>query len=315
MHFAADDASGAPAPRNAPPSSRWLRDDDPHWPPLWRTLDAPPPAAHACGATVALTRPCVGIVGTRNATPRGLAVARELAGRLAAAGWVVTSGLARGIDAAAHRGALDAGGLTVAVMATGNDGCYPHGHRGLLAQVRAHGCSLTQFSPGTPPLKHHFLQRNELLAGLVHGVVVVEAPLGSGALDTARRALDAGREVFAVPGPVEGDWYRGCHQLLREGAWLVERAEDVLAVLGLPDAAGLLARDAERAAAATPLPQHAAARWLWDRLDLGGAGRDELRRQWPGDERGFIEGLSALELAGLIHRLPGGRLARRLPGG
>ena len=222
MHLPANDAAAAP------PAPRWLRDDDPHWPPLWHTLDVPPPAVHACGDTSVLARPCLGIVGTRGASPRGLALARDLARRLAAAGWVVTSGLARGIDAAAHKGALDAGGDTVAVMATGTDGCYPWAHRGLLAQVRAHGCSITQFAPGTPPLKHHFLQRNELLAGLVHGVIVVEAPAHSGALDTARRALDAGREVFAVPGPVDVETSRGCHQLLRDGAWLVEQAEDVL---------------------------------------------------------------------------------------
>lgn len=296
----------------ASPAARWLRADDPDWPPLWRVLDLPPPAIHVCGVPGALARPCLGIVGTRRASPRGLVVARDLARRLAAAGWVITSGLARGIDAAAHKGALDAGGLTVAVMATGNDGCYPSVHRGLLAQVRRQGCSITQFRPGTPPLKHHFLQRNELLAGMVHGVIVVEAPGHSGALDTARRALDAGREVFAVPGPVDVESSRGCHQLLREGACLVEKAEDVLEVLGAPDQAGLITGDAAHAAAVPSLPDHAAARWLWDRLDLGGTGRDVLRRQWPGDERGFIEGLTALELAGLIHRLPGGLLARRL---
>lgn len=296
----------------APPSARWLRADDPDWPPLWRVLDLPPPTVHACGVTAALARPCLGIVGTRRASPRGLVVAHDLARRLAAAGWVIASGLARGIDAAAHKGALDAGGLTVAVMATGNDGCYPWAHRGLLAQVRAQGCSITQFAPGTPPLKHHFLQRNELLAGMVLGVIVVEAPGHSGALDTARRALNAGREVFAVPGPVDVESSRGCHQLLREGACLVEKAEDVLEVLGTPDQAALLAADVAFAAAAPPLPDHAAARWLWGRLDLGGARRDDLRRQWPGDERGFIEGLTALELAGLIRRLPGGLLARRL---
>jgi DNA processing protein len=310
LHF--PDGALPAAPRTVAAQARWLRDDDPHWPPLWRTLDVPPPAVHACGMTGALARPCLGIVGTRNATPRGLAFARDLAQRLSAAGWVITSGLARGIDAAAHKGALDAGGLTVAVMATGNDGCYPYAHRGLLAQVRAQGCSITQFRPGTPPLKHHFLQRNELLAGLVHGVVVVEAPKDSGALDTARRALNAGREVFAVPGPVDGKRYEGCHNLLREGACLVEKAEHVLEVLGLPDRDGLIRGDAARAAATPPLPDHAAARWLWDRLDPNGTGRDELRRQWPGDEHGFIEGVTALELAGLIHRLPGGLLARRI---
>jgi DNA processing protein len=292
----------------APDAETCLHPSDPNWPPLWRPLLLMPPSIHVRGDASVLAGPCLGVVGTRRATPRGLAVAHGLARKLAAAGWVIVSGLARGIDAAAHRGALEAGGRTVAVMATGNDLCYPRAHRGLLAQVRAQGCSVTEFPPGTPPLRHHFLQRNRLLAGMVTGVIIVEAPYRSGALNTAREALDAGRDVFAVPGPVDVETSQGCHQLLREGAWLVETAADVFQVLGAPDPAGALAATGPGPA----LPDHAAARWLFDRLDLEGRGRDELRRQWPGDEAGFVEGLTALEMAGLIRRLPGGRLARRL---
>lgn len=292
----------------APAAEVCLNVTDPNWPPLWRPLELMPGGIHVSGDPSVLARPCLGIVGTRRATPRGLAVARGLAQKLAAAGWVIVSGLARGIDAAAHGGALEAGGWTVAVMATGNDRCYPPAHRGLLAQIRARGCSVTEFAAGTPPLKHHFLQRNRLLAGMVKGVIIVEAPVRSGALSTAREALDAGREVFAVPGPVDVETSRGCHRLLREGACLVESAADVLEVLGAPDPAGALTGLGAGAA----LPDHAAARWLLGRLDLEGCGRDQLRRQWPGDERGFVEGLTELELAGLIRRLPGGRLARRL---
>ena len=287
---------------------RFLTPEDPCWPPLWRPLDPPPPGVWAHGDPRVLKCPCLGIVGTRRATARGVVVARALARQLAAAGWVIASGLARGIDAAAHRGALDGGGWTVAVMATGTDRCYPTAHRGLLAEIRARGCSLTQFPAGTPPLKHHFLERNQLLASLASGVIVVEAPARSGALATAREALDAGREVFAVPGPVDLETSRGCHQLLRDGAILVESAADVLAAVGIPDPAGLAALDDED----RPRPQQAGALWLYARLDLEGCARDELRRQWPGDEQGFVEGLSALEMCGLIRRLPGGRLARRL---
>jgi DNA processing protein len=299
----------------APAASRYLTPADPHWPPLWRVLDDAPAGVYASGDTAALARPCLGIVGTRRATARGLALAHDLAAQLAAAGWVIVSGLARGIDAAAHRGALAVGGSTIAVMATGPDLCYPPAHRGLLAQLRARGCAVTEFAPGTPPLKHHFLQRNRLLAGLVRGVVVVEAPRESGALHTARLALEAGREVFAVPGPVDLESSRGCHRLLREGAALVESAADVLAELGAPGplpGAGGTGPDAPGQAAGPPLPDHAGAQWLHRRLDLEGCRRDDLRRHWPGDEGGFVEALTVLELAGLIQRLPGGRLARRL---
>jgi len=293
---------------HAPDTCVCLDVSDPNWPPLWRPLELMPRAIHVNGDPAVLALPCLGIVGTRRATPRGLAVARGLAQKLANAGWVIVSGLARGIDAAAHSGALEAGGRTIAVMATGNDRCYPPAHRGLLAQIRARGCSVTEFTPGTPPLKHHFLQRNRLLAGMCKGVIIVEAPVRSGALTTAREALDAGRDVFAVPGPVDVETSRGCHRLLREGACLVESAADVLEVLGAPDAAGALTG----LGAGPALPDHAAARWLHARLDLEGCGRDQLRRQWPGDEQGFVEGVTALEMAGLIRRLPGGRLARRL---
>ncbi len=282
---------------------------DAHWPASWQPDRSQKiTELHVEGDAEALRGLCIGLVGTRRPTHRGLEVARTLAGQLAATGCVVVSGLAHGIDAAAHRGALVAGGRTVAVMATGTDRCYPQAHRGLLREIRRCGCSVTPFPPGTPPLKHHFLLRNQVLALLVELVVVVEAPLKSGALVTAREAADADRDVMAVPGPVDAETSRGCHQLLREGAGLVETAADILAALR--------ARAPLRPAPPLPpgpvLPDHAAARWLWRRLDLGGCGRDELRREWGGDERSFVDGLTALELAGLIRRLPGGQLARSI---
>lgn len=296
--------------RRAPAPDDYLRltRREPGWPARW-DVDAAPgiTALHVQGDVAVLGAPCLGIVGTRGPSPRGLEVARVLAGQLAAAGFVIVSGLARGIDAAAHRGALEAGGRTVAVMATGTDRCYPHAHRGLLAEIRARGCSVTPFAAGTPPLPHHFLVRNQVLALLSDGVLVVEAPLRSGALVTAREAADANREVFAVPGPVDIETSRGCHKLLREGACLVESAADVVAAF-----AGSAQLRLPLPEPGPPLPDLAAARWLWKRLDLGGCARDELRRLWPGDERGFIDGLTALELAGLIRRLPGGLVARSI---
>jgi len=279
------------------------------WPASWQPERSPLiTELHVEGDASALRGLCIGIVGTRQPTARGLEVARVLAAQLAATGCVVVSGLARGIDAAAHRGALAAGGRTVAVMATGTDLCYPQAHRGLLREIRRQGCSVTPFAPGTPPLRHHFPLRNQVLALLVEAVVVVEAPSRSGALTTAREAADADREVLAVPGPVDAETSRGCHRLLRDGAGLVESAADILAALG--SRAPLL--PAPPLPAAPPLPDHAAARWLWRRLDLGGRGRDELRREWAGDERSFVDGLTALEMGGLIRRLPGGRLARSI---
>lgn len=297
--------------RTAPATAdyRYLTREGPDWPAAWPPDVAPGiDGLHAQGDVSALGCRCLGIVGTRRPTARGLEVTRVLAGQLAAAGWIIVSGLARGIDAAAHRGALEAGGRTVAVMATGTDVCYPHAHRGLVREIRAHGCTVTPFPAGTPPLKYHFLQRNQVLALLVEAVVVVEAPLQSGAMVTAREAGDAGREVFAVPGPVDVETSRGCHQLLRDGAGLVETTLDILRGLRQP----VPAVGSFTPPPAPPLPDHAGARWLYGQLDLGGCGREELRRRWPGDERAFSDGLTVLELAGLIHRLPGGRVARRL---
>ena len=285
-----------------------LRRGAPGWPELLDQLHDTPPSLHTVGDAALLLRPCLAIVGTRRATPRGLAVARTLGAQLAARGRTVVSGLALGIDGAAHRGALDAGGPTVAVMATGPDTTYPPAHRGLRREIEAAGCTVTECAPGTPPLRYAFPRRNRLIAGLSRAVIVVEAPLRSGALLTAQLALDADREVFAVPGPVDLETSRGCHGLLREGAHLLESAADVDRVLGLPGPAPDPA-----AAFGPPRPAAgSAARWILDRLDLEGTPRDVLYARWPGTDPEWSEGLLALELAGLIRRLPGGRLAPTL---
>lgn len=271
----------------------------------------PPEILHIQGDKAWLNRPALAIVGTRRASNRGLAVAEGLARALSLRGWVIVSGLARGVDAAAHRGALSAGGGTVAVMATGPDLIYPRSHSGLHRDVVAQGCSITEHLPGTPPLKHHFPHRNRLIAALARAVIVVEAPLRSGAMHTARVALDYDREVFAVPGPIDLDNSRGCHRLLRDGAHLIESSDDVARILGDPEPqTGSRAGDLFKGAL-EPAPQ-SSARWIMDRLDLEGVKRDELRLRWPGNEETWIEGLTALELAGLIRRLPGGRIARRI---
>lgn len=173
------------------------------------------------------------IVGSRRPTPYGEAVAERLAADLAAAGTVVVSGLARGIDAAAHRGALDAGGVTVAVLGTGVDVVYPAENAALAAELLERGGALvSEFADGTPPRRGHFPKRNWTMAALSDAVVVVEAAEGSGALITAEAALALDREVMAVPGSVFSPLSVGTHQLLRDGAGLVQNARDVLAVLG-----------------------------------------------------------------------------------
>jgi len=284
-----------------------LRRGGPGWPALLEQLHDPPVRLHVVGDAAVLGRPCIAVVGTRRATARGLAVARTLGAQLAARGWTVVSGLALGIDGAAHRGALDAGGATAAVMATGPDRTYPPAHGRLRTEIERAGCTVTECDPGTPPLRFAFPRRNRLIAGLCVGVVVVEAPARSGALITAQMAADDDREVFAVPGPVDLETSRGCHHLLREGAHLVEDAADVERVLGRPSAAPSRAQADPR----LPAPG-SAARWILDRIDLEGTSRDALRTRWPGDEATWSEGLLALELAGLIRRLPAGRLARTI---
>lgn len=191
------------------------------------------PDLHVRGRWPPPAGPRVAIVGSRRPTPYGEAVAERLAADLAAAGTVVVSGLARGIDAAAHRGALDAGGVTVAVLGTGVDVVYPAENAALAAELLERGGALvSEFADGTPPRRGHFPKRNWTMAALSDAVVVVEAAEGSGALITAEAALALDREVMAVPGSVFSPLSVGTHQLLRDGAALVQNARDVLAVLG-----------------------------------------------------------------------------------
>ena len=205
----------------------------PGYPPPLAEIAVPPIALEVAGNTD-LAVPAVAIVGSRRATPYGIANAERFAAGLAAAGLVVVSGLARGVDAAAHRAALRAGGRTVAVLGSAHDHLYPPEHRELAGDCSASGAVLTEFSPGTRPLPHHFPRRNRIIAGLTLGTLVVEAAERSGSLATARHAVDSGREVFAVPGPIGSDTSAGCHALIRVGAALVTSVTEILEELGLP---------------------------------------------------------------------------------
>jgi DNA processing protein len=214
---------------------RSLPQHTPDYPALLARIADPPRRLWLRGDPSALAMPCVAIVGSRAASPYGLRVAEQLAADLARVGITVVSGLARGVDSAAHHGALTAG-RTVAMLGCGVDVIYPPEHEALAQRIlEAHGALVSELPPGTPPRRGNFPRRNRLISGVSLAVVVVEASIRSGSLQTARFALDQGREVLAVPGPVVGERFRGSHGLLRDGAKLVESASDILEELWWPD--------------------------------------------------------------------------------
>jgi len=215
-----------------------LRIDDPDYPALLRRLPDAPKLLYVHGAVERLWHPAIAIVGSRRATAGGLDNARGWARAFVRAGWSVASGMAAGIDTAAHLGALDVDGPTVAVLGTGIDVPFPARNAALMADIAARGVVVSEYPPGTPPQPWQFPKRNRIVAGLSLGTLVVEAQHRSGALITARLAADAGREVFAVPGSIRNPMARGCHRLLRDGATLVESPEEVIAALA-PVAAAL----------------------------------------------------------------------------
>jgi DNA processing protein len=204
----------------------------PGYPPLLATIGDPPPVLWVRGQPSVLSHRAVALIGSRAATPYALEVARRLSGELAGRGVTVVSGLARGADAAAHRGCLDAGGLTVAVLGSGPDVIYPAEHRDLAVSICEKGALVSELGPGAPPLQEHFPLRNRLISGISLAVVVVEASEKSGSLITARCALEQGRDVMAVPGSVLSGRNRGSHALLKDGAKVVETADDILEGLG-----------------------------------------------------------------------------------
>ena len=202
--------------------------DDCAYPPLLREIFDAPPVLFVRGHIDALSLPQLAIVGSRNATPGGCETAGRFAAHLGASGFCIVSGLAIGIDGAAHRGALAAKACTIGVCATGPDMTYPPRHVGLAQVIAQTGAIITEFPPGTPPRRSQFPQRNRLISGLSAGTLVIEANLRSGALITARFASEQGREVFAIPGSIHNPTARGCHQLIRAGAKLVETSNDII---------------------------------------------------------------------------------------
>ena len=290
----------------------------PGYPTALRSLPQPPAILYVRGRVELLGRPGIAVVGTRAHSTYGRDATVSFVVGLVRAGYTIISGLARGIDGIAHRTALDVGGDTIGVLGTGIDQIYPAEHEDLWKTMAERGCLVSEFPPGTPPRKWHFPQRNRIIAGLARGVLVVEAPERSGAVITAHQALEEGKEVFAVPGPIHNPASRGTNRLIQDGAALVTSAADILRILE--------SRTGE------PLPEPLAAGLDLDALDERlqrepEPGASELaRRIWAAlESESELDGLCAavgaapaalasalleLELAGLVERLPGPRYAR-----
>jgi len=283
---------------------------DAEYPARLQEIASAPPVLYVRGRMEPGDDAAVAIVGSRRATAYGEAVARELAGELARRGLIIVSGLARGIDAAAHRGALEAGGPTWAVLGSGLDEIYPPEHRGLAEEVTTSGALLSEFPLGTAPLRLHFPRRNRIISGLSLGVVVVEAGVKSGALITAHHALEQGREVFAVPGRVHAQYSEGSNRLIKAGAKLVESWEDVLVEL-VPNLKGRKrARPAE-----PPRPELTPdERRLFDLLAGGPLHIDQLivKSDWGGGRVAAV--LVGLEMKEVIRQLKG-KVFERQDGG
>jgi DNA processing protein len=275
----------------------------PHYPPLLAEIADPPLLLYCSGQLPLLAAPALAVVGSRNASAQGKANAHALSKALSGAGLTIVSGMALGIDGAAHAGALEGAGSTIAVVGSGVDQVYPQRHQGLAQQLAAHGCIVSEYALGTPPMAANFPRRNRIISGLARGVLVVEAAARSGSLITARLAGDQGRDVFAVPGSIHSALAKGCHALIRDGATLVECADDVLQVLRM----GALAP-----AASSPPPELGV---------LAALGHDPVpldtlaaRLGWSAGRLGAC--LLDLELDGLVELRPGGavqRVARDAP--
>ena len=306
-----DDTLGRVAPPIAwasLPGNHLLTWDDADYPKGLLDIGDAPVLLYYKGRRELLNAPAIAIVGSRNGSPAGIKTAEEFAEALATAGLTIISGLALGIDAAAHRGGLRAslrGGSTIAVIGTGIDRIYPPRNRELAHQIAAHGGILSEFPVGTPPLAGNFPRRNRLISGLARGVLVVEATLGSGSLITARLAGDQGRDVFAIPGSIHSPFSKGCHKLIKDGAKLVETAEDVLEELKWPNSP-----HADVATRADPLAIDGDASALLAALGFDPATPDELcaRLGWTADRVTAL--LLQLELAGNVAQTPGGRVQR-----
>ena len=290
-----------------------IAEADDRYPRLLTEIHDPPAVFYSRGEILPQDAVAVGIVGSRHATAYGRKIAEQLGSSLARAGCTIVSGLARGIDAAAHRGALDAGGRTIAVLASGLLEIYPPEHKDLAVEVAASGAVITEAPPRAVPMAGMFPQRNRIISGLSLGVIIVEATERSGALITARHAMEQGREVFAVPGRVDQRTSRGCHRLIRDGARLVESASDVLEELGplveaTPIGAGDDARTLRHPA---ELKLNELERQVLDAIDTDATGIDDIVTATNLPVARVLSTISVLEMRSLIRRVSGNSVARR----
>jgi DNA processing protein len=302
----------APDERRLDADLKWLEESataivlctDPAYPPLLKQTAGAPAALYVQGSVPLLASPQLAMVGSRSPTPAGRATARDFAAWFAHAGLTVTSGLALGIDAASHEGALRGGGATLAVYGTGLD----RAHRELAERIRVQGALVSEFPPGTAPLPENFPRRNRIIAGLTLGTLVVEAARRSGSLITARLALEAGREVFAIPGSIHSPLSQGCHQLIKSGAKLVEEAQDVVTELKFLVSKEPLTEARTAAAAGRELDKEY--EMLLDALGFDPATIDSLVARTELPSQSIASMLLILELEGRVAALPGGRYGR-----
>jgi DNA processing protein len=299
-----------PDPDRVDHALRWVEDRTNHlisladhdYPRLLLEISDPPPLLYVKGDRALLNRAALAVVGSRNASPQGSANAEAFSRELSDAGLAIVSGLALGIDAAAHRGGLAGASSSLAVVGTGLDIVYPARNRDLAHRLAATGALVSEFALGMPALAGNFPRRNRLISGLARGCLIVEAALQSGSLITARYALEQGREVFAIPGSIHSPLSKGCHQLIKQGAKLVESSNDILEELGMtPGSADAPGSSTQSA------PEHAQllAALGFDPLDL-----DTLCQRSSLTPETASAMLLALELDGVVSRLPGGKFQR-----
>ena len=286
------------------PGNHILTLADPEYPQALLNADDPPVLIYARGILELLNRPAIAIVGSRSATRQGEATAEAFAAALSAAGLTIISGLALGIDAAAHRGALAHRGSTIAVIGTGADRLYPSRNEALARDIAERGVIISEFSLGTPALAANFPRRNRIIAGLARGCLVVEAAERSGSLITARLAAEAGRDVFAIPGSIHSPLSKGCHKLIRQGAKLVETAEDILEELRWQ------AVVASAPAAAPTDPGDPESARLLEAMGYDPCDLDTLSVRSGLTADRLLAMLLPLELDGHVAQLPGGRYQR-----
>lgn len=278
---------------------------DADYPGLLAEIHDPPPLLFLRGRRELLSVPMLAIVGSRRSSHRGLDDARQFAAALASLGFGVVSGMARGIDASAHRGALDVAGTTLAVLGCGVDVCYPRSSQKLYQEIAEQGLILSEYNLGTPPLRHQFPQRNRIISGLSLGVLVVEAAVQSGSLITARQALEQNRDVFALPGSIHSPSSRGCNALIKQGAKLVETTADIVEELsGWSAGSPVLPEE-------TPPDVLAPDSALLPLLDFAPQALDVLAARSALPIPVLLAELGELELGGWVEQQPAGWLRRR----